>query len=74
MKLVGDSAELLKKGYRCEKDNLGIGAFGYYRRVLDQQRIRIFDHLIETSRTLGAEDIAHELENARNETQFKNCH
>ena len=71
LKLVGDSAELLKKGYRCEKDNLGIGAFGYYRRVLDQQRIRIFDHLIETSRTLGAEDIAHELENARNETQFK---
>jgi len=71
LKLVGDSAELTKKGYRCEKDSLGIAAFSYYRRVLDQQRIRIFDRLIEISRILGAEDVARELEAARVETQFK---
>lgn len=71
LRFVGEGAGLLKRGYRSEKDGLGIGAFGYYRRVLDQQRVRIFDRLIEISRVLGAEEVVDDLKRARKETQFK---
>jgi hypothetical protein len=41
MKLVGEDRELFLKGRRAELRGLGIGAFAYYRRVVEEQKSRI---------------------------------
>jgi hypothetical protein len=50
---------------------MGIGAFAYYRRVLDNQRVKLFDAVIEVCATLKApEDIIAQLKAAKSESQF----
>lgn len=44
--LIGAERDNFLKGRRCENQNLGIGAFSYYRRVVEMQRTRIFDAII----------------------------
>jgi hypothetical protein len=39
MKLVGEDRELFLKGRRAELHGLGIGAFAYYRRVVEEQKV-----------------------------------
>ena len=34
------------KGRRCENQGLSIGAFSYYRRVVESQKDKIFDEII----------------------------
>jgi hypothetical protein len=72
LRLIQDDREIFLKGRRCENQGLGVGAFAYYRRVVENQRNRIFDKIIEVSRRLQApaEAIA-ELEAAKQEHQFK---
>lgn len=71
MKLIGGERDLFLKGRRCENQGMGIGAFVYYRRVLDNQRIRIFDELIRViSKISPGDTVISELEAAKNETQF----
>jgi hypothetical protein len=71
LKLLGDQREFFLKGRRCENQGLGIGAFGYYRRVVEHQRNRIIDEIIKVSAKLGADSEAlAELEAAKSETQF----
>jgi hypothetical protein len=71
IKLLGPDRELYLKGRRAENQGLGIGAFGYYRRVVENQKSRIFDEISRVSAKLGASpDLISELELARNETQF----
>jgi hypothetical protein len=71
LKLLGDQREFFLKGRRCENQGLGIGAFGYYRRVVEHQRNRIIDEIIKVSEKLGANsDALAELEAAKVETQF----
>jgi hypothetical protein len=41
MKLVGEDRELFLKGRRAELHGLGVGAFAYYRRVVEEQKGRI---------------------------------
>ena len=43
--LVGPDRELFLKGRRAELRGLGIGAFAYYRRVLEQQKSRIIEEM-----------------------------
>ncbi len=71
LKLLGDQKETFLKGRRCESQGLGIGAFSYYRRVVENQKNRILDEIIKVSTKLGAtkESIA-ELERAKAEHQF----
>lgn len=54
LKLLGDQREVFLKGRRCENQGLGIGAFGYYRRVVENQKNRILDEIIKVSQKLGA--------------------
>ncbi len=69
--IVGDDAALLKKALVAEGEGLGIGAFTYYRRILDNQRGRIFERLIEAVKALGgSEDVINELYRAKSERQF----
>jgi hypothetical protein len=71
IKLIGPDRELFLKGRRCENQGLGIGAFVYYRRVVEEQRNRILDEVIKVSRKVGASGEAIKLlEEAKAETQF----
>lgn len=69
--LIGPDRDQFLKGRRCENQGLGVGAFVYYRRVVENQKNRIFDEIVRVSRHLGADEaLLAELEAAKNETQF----
>ena len=69
--LIGPDREMFLKGRRCENQGLGIGAFVYYRRVVENQKNRILDEVIKVSEKLGVDaSIIHTLEQAKEETQF----
>ncbi|MDI1360495.1 hypothetical protein [Methylotenera sp.] len=71
IKLIGPDRELFLKGRRCENQGLGIGAFVYYRRVVEDQKNRILDEIIKVSEKVGAPiESIKVLENAKIETQF----
>lgn len=69
--LIGPDRDLFLRGRRGENQGLGIGAFAYYRRVVENQKNRLLDEIIRVSRQLGvkADKIA-VLEGAKKETQF----
>jgi hypothetical protein len=69
--LLGDEVELFRKGLNSEAKSLGIGAFAYYRRVLERQRAGIFDRVILAAEKLEAspETVA-ELRKAKADRQF----
>lgn len=71
IKLIGPDRELFLKGRRCENQGLGIGAFVYYRRVVEEQKNRILDEVIKVSQKVGAPaEAIKQLEEAKKETQF----
>lgn len=71
IKLIGPDRDLFLKGRRCENQGLGIGAFVYYRRVVESQKNRILDEIIKVSKKLGApDDSLKKLESAKAETRF----
>jgi hypothetical protein len=71
LQLAGDQIDLLKKGRRSENQSLGIGAFAYYRRVVEEQKPRLIDELKNAIERLGGNPKAlAALESARSETQF----
>jgi hypothetical protein len=71
LSLVGPDRDLFLKGRRCENQGLGIGAFSYYRRVVENQKNRILDEIIRAARKLRASDLViRELEQAKELHQF----
>ena len=69
--LIGPDRDLFLKGRRCENQGLGVGAFVYYRRVVENQKNRILDEIIKVAKKLSASNEAiSALENAKRETQF----
>jgi hypothetical protein len=67
----GADAQNFKKGRQCESQGLGIGAFSYYRRVVENHKNNIFDEIIKVCKKLNvADDLVSELEAAKRETQF----
>lgn len=69
--LIGPDREIFLKGRRSENRGLGIGAFSYYRRVVENQKNRIIDEIIKVSQKLGADQaLVDDLKAAKNETQF----
>jgi hypothetical protein len=71
IKLVGPDREEFLKGRRCENQGLGIGAFTYYRRVVENQKNRILGEIIKVAEKLGADRASLQpLIEAREETQF----
>jgi len=74
IKLIGPDRELFLKGRRCENQGLGVGAFVYYRRVVENQKNRILDQIIKVCGNIGAsEDDIKELQGAKDEVQFSNA-
>jgi hypothetical protein len=72
IKLIGKDRDNLLKGRQCESQNLGVGAFSYYRRVVENQKNQILSEVIRVALKLSApaETVA-ALEAAKVETQFK---
>ena len=69
--LIGGEKDLFMLGRRCENQGMGIGAFVYYRRVIESQKNRIFDELIRViSKISPNNDVLKEIEAAKKETQF----
>lgn len=71
LKLIGKERDLFFKGAISENQGMGIGAFSYYRRVLDAQKNKIFDEVIKVlNLNTGNETLIQEITEAKAETQF----
>ncbi|MBL7074983.1 hypothetical protein ISS37_07080 [candidate division KSB1 bacterium] len=69
--LIGPDRDTFLKGRRCENQGLGIGAFIYYRRVVENQKNRILSEIIKVSEKIGVKKASIEaLKSAIDETQF----
>jgi hypothetical protein len=71
LKLIGPDRDNFLKGRRCENQGLGVGAFVYYRRVVEHQKNRIFKEIVKVSEKIGAPQEKIDILNAALlETQF----
>src|SRR6185312_6205249 len=69
--LIGPDRETYLNGRRAENHGLGIGAFAYYRRVVENQKGRIIREMGRVAKKLGASNtIVQHFEAAASETQF----
>lgn len=71
LRLIQPDRELFLSGRRSENQGLGIGAFTYYRRVVESQWTRFVDEIIRVGKAIGAPEISiRALEASRDEQQF----
>jgi len=69
--LIGPDKDLFLCGRRCESQGLGIGAYTYYRRVVENQWSRLIDSVIKVADRIGAQkSIIEGLEKTKTENQF----
>ena len=69
--LVGPDRNLFFKGRKAESEGLGVGAFAYYRRIVEDQKNRLLDDIIRVAqRTNAPPDAIAKLEAAKKEIQF----
>jgi hypothetical protein len=69
--MVGPDRDLFLKGRRAENQGLGLGAFAYYRRVVENQRGRLLGEIIRVAKRMGARtETVQSLEAAVAEQQF----
>jgi hypothetical protein len=72
--LIGSDRELFLKGRRAESEGLGVGAFAYYRRIVEDQKSRLLDEIIRVARRTNAPpETISRFEDAKAETQFSNA-
>ena len=71
LKLIKSDRNLFIKGLKSENQDLGIGAFAYYRRVVENQKNNLIDQIIKVSEKLKASpEIIDSLRKAKKMTQF----
>ncbi len=69
--LIGPDRELFLKGRKSENRGLGIGAFVYYRRGVENQKNRILEAIIRVAKKVNASDeVINPLQAALAEDQF----
>ncbi len=69
--LIGPDRDEFLKGRRCENQALGVGAFTYYRRVVENQKNRILAEISKVAEKLGTEPGALKtLQSAMQEVRF----
>lgn len=54
IRLIESDRELFLQGRRAENRGMGIGAFAYYRRVVENQRNQIIAKIARVAKTLGS--------------------
>jgi hypothetical protein len=70
-KLIGDDYPYFIKGLKCEKQGLGVAAYSYYRRVVENQKTRLFGEILKVAEKVKAErKIIQTIQNAMKEVQF----
>jgi hypothetical protein len=70
LSVIGPDVELFNKGRRAESHGLGIGAFAYYRRVVENQKNRLLDEIITVAQRTGANEVVPALEEAKKAVEF----
>jgi hypothetical protein len=71
LKLFDGDRELFLKGRQCENHDLGVGAFVYYRRVVENHKDRIIGEIIKVCEKVKAPaDMIGLLQAAKKENQF----
>ena len=71
IKLIDPDRDIFLKGHECENQGLGIGAFTYYRRVVENQKNRILAEIVKVSEKIDVpQDKIDTLREAIQETQF----
>lgn len=71
LRLIQPDRELFLSGHRCENQGLGIGAFTYYRRVVENQWSRLVEEIIKVAKAINAPQVTiSALEAAKTEQQF----
>jgi len=73
--LIGEEyRELFLQGRRAENRGLGIGAYAYYRRIVEHQKGKFIDEIRKVAEKLGASpETIKAFQEAGNEKQFKNA-
>ncbi|MEX2307666.1 MAG: hypothetical protein WD738_08745 [Pirellulales bacterium] len=72
LRLIQNDKDIFLQGRRAESLNLGIGAYAYYRRVVENEKDRLFEKIINVARQLKvAPEIIAKLEAAKTQQQFK---
>lgn len=62
--------ELFFKGRQAENQGLGVGAFAYYRQIVERQFARLLEKMAEAAKSLGASDDLAILVQASKDNQF----
>lgn len=71
LSLMGGERDAFLKGRQCENQGLGIAAFAYYRRVVENQKSKIIGEILKVAEKLSADpELINELRIAKNETRF----
>jgi hypothetical protein len=69
--LIGEDREIFLQGRRAENRGMGIGAFAYYRRVVENQKNRLIAEIAKVSQVVGSTPEVDALfERAMKETRF----
>jgi hypothetical protein len=69
--MIGPDKDIFLKGRRCENLGLGIGAYVYYRRVIELQKNRIIDQMLKVcSKYDNMDELIEQFEQAKKEIQF----
>lgn len=69
--LLDNEKDYFVKGRNAENQGMGIAAFAYYRRVVENKKAEIIDRIIQVARTIHASsEMIQDLQRAKNETQF----
>lgn len=71
-RLIQSDRDLFLKGHKAESMNMGIAAFSYYRRVVENQKERLIGKLEDVARKVNSsEDVIEGLKKAKSQFQFK---
>ena len=71
LSIVGPDQEYFLKGRRAESQGMGIAAFAYYRRVVENQKSRLIDQIANVAKRINADKgIIEMLDRAKGEGQF----
>ena len=72
IRLIQPDSDMFMQGRRCENQGFGIGAFAYYRRVVENQKNRILGEIVKVSEKIGVpQDKIDILRAAIEEIQFR---
>jgi len=69
--LIGPDQEKLSKGLQSEDHGLGVGAFAYYRQIVENQKDRLIEEILKVVRLHNPnQKLVNELEEAKHEDRF----